>query len=266
MRKAGVLVDPSMKHTAQSLPQPKNKIAWRLVCVAFSIAFVLAGWYVTALVLNTPALPTPLEALGVCGQFAPVLANDFAISTYRIVIGMLIGTLCGLPVGLAIGRNTTLDNLFAPALYILYPIPKIVLLPILLVLMGLGGAPKIVLIALTVFFQVVVVMRDGAKSIPHQYFDIAATLGLGRTQKIRFVIVPATLKHLFTTLRVSTAVAIAVLFFAEAIAGSTGLGYFIMNAWAQVNYPRMFAGICAQAVLGVVLYEVFDIIERKLAV
>ena len=71
--------------------------------------------------------------------------------------------------------------------------------------------------------------------------------------------------QLFTTLRVSSAVAIAVLFFAEAIAGSTGLGYLIMNSWGMVNYPRMFAGIVALALLGVIFYELFDLIERRLS-
>ena len=71
--------------------------------------------------------------------------------------------------------------------------------------------------------------------------------------------------QLFTTLRVSSAVAIAVLFFAEAIAGSTGLGYSIMNSWGMVNYPRMFAGIVALAILGVIFYELFDLVERRLS-
>ena len=79
------------------------------------------------------------------------------------------------------------------------------------------------------------------------------------------MIFPATMPQLFTTLRVSSAVAIAVLFFAEAIAGSTGLGYFIMNSWGMVNYPRMFAGIVALALLGVIFYELFDLIERRLS-
>ena len=79
----------------------------------------------------------------------------------------------------------------------------------------------------------------------------------------RYVVLPATLPELFTTLRVSCAVAIAVLFFSESIAGSTGLGYFIMESWAMVNYPRMFAGIIALGALGVLIYELFDLLERR---
>ena len=136
------------------------------------------------------------------------------------------------------------------------------LLPILLVLFGLGGAPKIALVTITVFFQVVMVMRDAATAIPAATLLSVRSLGASRAQVWRYVVLPATLPELFTTLRVSCAVAIAVLFFSESIAGSTGLGYFIMNSWAMVNYPRMFAGIIALAALGCGLYILFDACER----
>ena len=237
---------------------------WRIACAVFSVAFVLAGWHLTALALNTPALPTPLEAVGVFVQFAPSMLPDFEISFLRILVALAIGVALGLPAGLFLGRSRVAGDLFTPVLYILYPLPKIVLLPILLVLLGLGGAPKIALIALTVFFQVVVVMRDAARAIPEATVDSVRALGATRWDVVRHVVLPATLPQLFTTLRVSSAVAIAVLFFAEAIAGSTGLGYFIMNAWAMVNYPRMFAGIIALALLGVIVNEAFDVAERRL--
>lgn len=241
----------------------RNTKAWRVFCVVFSIAFVLAGWHITALLLNTPALPTPPAAVSVFLQFAPEIAPSVQISFLRLFASLLIGTLLGVPAGLILGRSRVLGDLFTPALYILYPLPKIVLLPILLVLMGLGGAPKIALISITVFFQVVLVMRDAARNVPTTTVEAALSMGVTRTQLIARVILPDTLPQLFTTLRVSSAVAIAVLFFAEAIAGSTGVGYFIMNAWSMVNYARMFAGIIALALLGVVFYAAFDVAERK---
>ncbi|MDO4502468.1 MAG: ABC transporter permease subunit [Coriobacteriia bacterium] len=237
---------------------------WHVLCIAVSVAFVVAGWWLSALALNTPALPTPDVALGLFVQFAPTMGPDFAISFGRIAVSLLIGTVLGVPAGLWLGQSSRAGQLLTPALYILYPLPKIVLLPILLVLLGLGSEPKIALISLTVFFQVVVVMRDAAKNIPEQTILSVRSLGGSRWDEWRHVILPATLPDLFTTLRVSSAIAIAVLFFAEAIAGSTGIGYFIMNSWAMVNYPRMFAGIIALALLGVIVYEAFDLAERRL--
>lgn len=241
-----------------------RSLTMRVLGVVFSIVFVVAGWEITALVLNTPALPTPGETVPIFVSFVGAMWPDFQISVMRICVSLVIGTVLGLPVGLALGRIRAFDTLFAPALYILYPLPKIVLLPILLVLLGLGDAPKIALISLTVFFQVVVVMRDAAANIDEQLIVSVKSLGGSNATIIRHVIMPATLPELFTTLRVSSAIAIAVLFFAEAIAGSTGIGYFIMNAWAMVNYPRMFAGIIALAIIGVVMYEAFDVVERRM--
>lgn len=240
-----------------------SSVLKHVLCMVFGIVFVLAGWHITAVLLNTPALPTPAQTVPILLKFLPDLAPGFLVSLYRVVIALTIGTVLGLPVGLLLGRSPRVDALFAPVLYILYPLPKIVLLPILLVLLGLADAPKIALIALTVFFQVVVVMRDAAKAIPEQTVSSVRSLGGGRLDVLRHVVLPATLPELFTTLRVSSAIAIAVLFFAEAIAGSTGIGYFIMNSWAMVNYPRMFAGIIALAVLGVLIYELFDVLERR---
>ena len=242
----------------------RNSALKHALCIVFAVVFVLAGWQVTAMLLNTPALPDPAEAAVVFAEYAPAIAPSFGVSLYRLLVSLVIGVVLGAPVGLALGRSPRVDALFAPVLYILYPLPKIVLLPILLVLLGLADAPKVALISLTVFFQVVVVIRDAAKAIPQATVLSVRSLGGSRWDVWRHVVLPATLPELFTTLRVSSAVAIAVLFFAEAIAGSTGVGYFIMESWAMVNYPRMFAGIIALAVMGVAVYEAFDVAERRL--
>ena len=229
----------------------------------FAIVFIIAGWWVTAIVLNSPALPTPDETFAVLGQHVVALLPDFWISAYRVVVSVVVGTVIAVPIALVCARSEKLDTLFAPVLYLLYPIPKVVLLPILLVLLGLADAPKIVLIGITVFFQVLVAVRDAVRGLPQSAIVSARALGAGRWGLYRHVVLPATLPAVFTSLRISTGTAIAVLFFAEAIAGSTGLGYFIMQSWSLVNYPRMFAGIIALAVLGVVLYAIFDIVERR---
>ena len=231
---------------------------------AFAIAFVFAGWWITAVLVDSPALPTPAETLPMIAANADALWPFFWVSAGRVVAGLAIGTVLAAPIALACSRSPRVDALFAPVLYVLYPIPKVVFLPILLVLLGLADAPKIVLIALTVFFQVLVAVRDAVRAVPESLVLSARSLGASRWGVYRHVLMPATLPAVFTSLRIGTGTAIAVLFIAEAIAGSTGLGYFIMQSWAMVNYPRMFAGILALAVLGIVLYALFDIAERLL--
>ena len=236
----------------------------RIVGYAFAVVFIIAGWWLTALLVNSPALPAPAQAASVFAQNLQTLVPFFVTSTWRVVAGLVIGTVLAVPVAQLCARSRTLDALFAPVLYLLYPIPKVVLLPILLVLLGLADAPKVALIALTVFFQVLVAVRDAVKAIPESAVLSVRSLGGTRADVYRHVTVPATMPAVFTSLRIGVGTAIAVLFIAEAMAGSTGLGYFIMQSWSMVNYPRMFAGIIALALLGLVLYAVFDLAERAL--
>jgi NitT/TauT family transport system permease protein len=79
----------------------------------------------------------------------------------------------------------------------------------------------------------------------------------------RHVVLPAALPEIFTALRIGTGTAIAVLFLAESIAGTNGLGWYIVDAWGRIDYPSMFAGIIAMGLLGVVLYEALDAIESR---
>lgn len=243
----------------------KGPFVRKLLGYVFALVFVIAGWWVTALLVNSPALPTPAQTLPMLAKNADALWPFFWVSAYRVVAALAIGTVLAAPIALACARSPRVDALFAPTLYVLYPIPKVVFLPILLVLLGLADAPKIVLIALTVFFQVLVAVRDAVRAVPEDLVLSARALGAGRWGVYRHVLVPATLPALFTSLRIGTGTAVAVLFIAEAIAGSTGLGYFVMQSWAMVNYPRMFAGIVALAVLGIVLYALFDVAERLVA-
>ena len=242
----------------------KSSFVRKVIGYTFAVVFIIAGWWITALLVNSPALPTPLQAFEVLAANASTIVPFFLTSAYRVIVSLLIGTVLAVPIAQVCARSRTLDMLFAPVLYLLYPIPKVVLLPILLVLLGLADAPKIVLISLTVFFQVLVAVRDAVKAVPEGAVLAARSLGAGRWGMYRHVIVPATLPAVFTSLRIGVGTAIAVLFIAEAMAGSTGLGYFIMQSWSMVNYPRMFAGIIALALLGLVLYTLFDIIERLL--
>ena len=228
----------------------KHPVLGRIAGYAFAIVFILAGWQLTAMAVHNPVLPGPFDAFPMVAQYFDELWPAFLVSLYRVVVAMLIGTVLAIPLGLACGRSPRADAVFAPILYFLYPLPKVVLLP--------------VLIAITVFFQVLVTVRDASKSVPEQSILSMRSLGASRLDIYRHAIVPATLPELFTALRISSGTAVAILFFAEGIAGSTGLGYFIVNAWALLAYPKMFAGIIAMALLGVILYELFDVAERRL--
>jgi ABC-type nitrate/sulfonate/bicarbonate transport system permease component len=229
----------------------------------FAGVVVLLGWELLAILLHNPALPRPIPAIIAFVQVFPRgLWKHFLISTYRVVVSLLIGLAFAVPLGLYIGRNPKLDLWLAPQLYLLYPIPKIALLPVIFAIFKLGDISKITLIVLIIFFQILVTTRDAARKLPAN--SILSVLSLGATPRdvYRHVIIPGCLPEIFTATRVSVGTAISILFFAESFATLEGLGYFIFETWSRVNYPEMFAGIIAISLQGLILFLLVDFLQR----
>ncbi|MDZ4168473.1 MAG: ABC transporter permease [Coriobacteriia bacterium] len=240
-----------------------KNVASKLLGYAAAVAVLLVAWGAIALAIDSPALPGPVLALTEFVTQLPALVPEAIVSLLRVVAAMVLGTVLAVPLGLALGRSKRADAVFAPLVFLLYPIPKVVFLPVFLVLLGLGNAPKIVLIGLIVFFQILVTARDAAKSVPEPSVLSVRSLGASGLDVARHVVVPAAMPEIFTALRIGTGTAIAVLFLAESIAGTNGLGWYIVDAWGRIDYPAMFAGIIAMALLGVVLYEALNAIESR---
>lgn len=225
--------------------------------------FLAALWQYGAWSLNTPLLPAPRAALAATLRLlAGDLGRHLWVSTYRVVISTAAALLIGLPLGLVMGYEKKIDGFLAPLVYITYPIPKIVFLPLILLLLGLGDLSKIFLITFIVFFQILVTTRDAVRKVPGETISSLRSLGGSRAQIYRYVLLPASLPDVFTSLRLGMGTAIAVLFFAESFATTEGLGYFIMDAWSRAAPDEMFAGIIMMALLGVALFMVVDFFDN----
>lgn len=241
-----------------------NTLARKLLGYAGASLGLLLGWQLLSMALNTPAFPGPLPVFEAFGRlFADKLLPHVLVSAWRVVISMAVGTALAAPLGLVIGRSPRIDLFAAPLLFLTYPVPKVVFLPVLLVLLGIGSLPKVALITLIVFFQITVTARDAARAIPAGSVLSVRSLGANTMDVFRHVVVPAALPDIFTALRISTGTAIAVLFFSESIAGTDGIGYYIIEGWSRIAYNDMYAGILALALLGVVLYELLEIAESR---
>ena len=240
----------------------KNKIINGFI----GFAVVVAIWQLGSMALNKPFLPTPGASFAAFFEFLIYgdMGRHFLISTFRILTSILLATLLAVPLGLAMGRIQWLGRLLNPIVYLLYPLPKVVFLPIIVVLMGLGNWPKIFLIALVVFFQIVVVTRDAASSIPKASLQSMRSLNATPWQTFCHLILPSCLPQILTSLRITLGTAIAILFFAETFASFDGLGYFILDGMETREYPAMYAGIIGLALLGLILYWVVDLLESKL--
>ncbi len=227
---------------------------------------VLLFWQMGSMALQKPFLPAPAASFTAFFQMllSGELGQHFIISTVRILCSIVLAMVLAVPVGLAMGRIAWLGRLLNPIVYLLYPLPKVVFLPIIVVLMGLGNWPKIFLIALVVFFQIVVVTRDAASSIPQASLQSMRSLHATPWQTFQHLILPSCLPQILTSLRITLGTAIAILFFAETFASFDGLGYFILDGMETRDYPAMYAGIIGLACLGLVLYWLVDLLEHRL--
>jgi NitT/TauT family transport system permease protein len=241
----------------------KRQIA---VTYVVTILLIYAGWYLISLLLGSTILPDPF--LVFLQGFKEIRQIPFwehvQASSWRIGVSLALAFISAVPLGLLIGSSETLDRLFSPLIYLGYPIPKIVLMPIIFVLFGLGETGKIVLITMIIFFQLLITTRDAARTISTEVIYSLQSLGGRRWHLYRHVVWPVSLPGIFTSLRIVTGTAVAVLFFVESIGTNKGLGFYIIDSWGRADYATMFVGIIALSCIGIVLYEAFDLLERRL--
>lgn len=225
--------------------------------------FLLALWWVVALLVALPIIPAPDKVFAKLGHvFVQAIAIHGAYSLWRIAAGLVLAVGIGYPLGLVMGYSQKADRLLAPLVYLTYPIPKIALLPILMLLAGIGEWSKILMIFLIIVFQVIIAVRDGIRAIPEETYYPLYSLGASFAQLFRYVIFPASLPKFITAVRVAMATAISVLFFTETFGTQYGMGYYIMDAWLRVNYLEMYAGIVVLSFLGLFLFGLIDLVEH----
>ena len=216
-----------------------------------ALAALLAIWQIGSLALGEFLLPRPLDVLAYFGEALTTGAfwQHAGASAWRVLSAMSLAWLVAFPLGLILGHVRSVDNTLSPMVFLTYPLPKIVLLPLFLTLFGLGDLPRVLLIALTTGYQILVVTRASAQGTP--------------LQMLRHVLIPAALPDAMTALKVASGTAVAVLFMAESFATRRGLGFLIMDAWGRGDQLEMFTGILAMSLLGVALYELCNVLETR---
>ncbi len=230
---------------------------------ALLLLFLL--WQLLALVVQRPILPPPTRVLlTFIREFPGALGRHTLASLYRVVLSIVLAIVLAAPLGLVLGQSARLRRWSAPLIYLLYPVPKVVLVPLVLLFFGIGELPKVLIITLVLFFQVLVLVRDSAAALRPELVLSVRTLGAGRRALLRFVYLPATLPAILTAVRQSIGTAVAVLYVAELFATRYGLGYYIYYAGSTLfDYPAMYAGLIAMSLLGFGLYAVVDALERR---
>jgi NitT/TauT family transport system permease protein len=227
---------------------------------------LIVFWQLLAWLVHRPILPSPIAVIVEFIRQAPgELGVHFLFSFWRVVASLALSVVLAAPAGLVLGQSRRWGEIFAPVIYLLYPIPKVVFVPVVVLLLGINDLSKIVMIFLILFFQVLVLVRDQAAAIRPELIYSVRSLGAGRRALFRFVYLPATLPAILTAVRQSIGTAVAVLYIVELVATEKGLGYYIyLYGSTLFDYTKMYAGILAMSLLGLGLYYTADYLNRRL--
>jgi NitT/TauT family transport system permease protein len=191
------------------------------------------------------------------------LAMHTGVTLMRVLAGYVIGAVPAVAVGLLMAMFKPVRIFFDPLIAALFPIPKIALMPLLLLALGFGDASKIALVAIAVFFPVTVNTYVGAANIEKIYWDVAKNYGASQTVLFTRIVFFGALPTIFAGLRIALAVSFIVLVAAEFVATKSGLGYMIWNSWELLQVDIMFVGIVTIGILGLITSALFQEIERK---
>jgi NitT/TauT family transport system permease protein len=242
--------------------RPLTAAAW----IAFAAALLL--WQAVAgLGLVSPVfLPSPLDVLNALWQLAVTgeLWRHLQVSLGRIAAGWVLGTLAGIALGFAVGLYSLARAVGMPFVSALFPIPKIALLPLLILWLGIGEWSKVTTIALGVFFPTVIATASGIDGVPRGLIRMAQSFDLPMRAILAKIVLPGALPAIIAGFRISAATALLLVVAAEMIGAQEGIGGFI-NEQGNLNLPdRLLAGVMVLAVLGLIIGWFLSRLERRL--
>jgi NitT/TauT family transport system permease protein len=190
------------------------------------------------------------------------LMTDIRISLLRIIGGFVLGAVPAVVLGLAMGLFWPVRVFFMPLASAIYAIPKIAVLPLVIIAFGIGEASKLVIVAVSIFFLVALNTMSGVLEIDPTYRDAARNLGASRWELFYSVALPGALPQIFTGLRLGLGFALIVIVGAEFLAAKRGIGYQIWEDYQTLRIKQMFVGLVVTALMGWGLTMLLTGLER----
>jgi NitT/TauT family transport system permease protein len=196
------------------------------------------------------------------------LFTNVRISLVRVLIGFLIAAVPGVIIGLAMGLYWPLRVLLMPVATAIYAIPKLAVLPLMLIVFGVGESSKIAIIVVSIFFLIVLNTMSGVLAIDPTYRDVAQNMGASRWQMFTTVAWPGALPAIFTGFRLAMGFALLVIVGTEFLDGNkrtpNGIGWYIIRSWNLLKVDDLFVGLLVVAFIAWILNLILEAIERRL--
>ena len=192
------------------------------------------------------------------------ILTDILFSVYRIFVGYIVGCTLGVLLGVGMGLSHFLRMSLYPLILVTYPIPKIAILPLIMLIFGIGDLSKIVVVVIGSFFLVLMNTLHGVDSLAQIYHDVAKVYKINRRNFILKIVIPGSLPSIFTGLKLAIGYSLVIVVAAEFSGADKGIGFLIWQSWETFSIKSMYAGIFVIGVLGFIFSYSLDLLERKM--
>ncbi len=257
-------------HTVLIRPAPAQAalhLSPALLAVASPILLLL-GWEAVVRLewLDSRFFPAPSDVLVALWQMllTGVLLEHTFWTVQRVLVGFVLGAVPGLLLGLVMGLSPWIRAFLKPAVAAVYPIPKVALLPLIMMIFGLGEPSKWVIVGIAVFFQLLLSTIAGVLGIERIYLDVARNLRASTWQAYTTVALPGALPTIFAGCQLGLGMALIVVVIAENFGTSAGLGYLVWRSWQVFEVTDMYVGLMMIALLGYLFQLAMGWLERRL--
>lgn len=237
---------------------------------AAAAVLAVAGWELLSRkgVLNPAYFPPASQVAAALaeGLSAGELVPHVAATLGRLVLAFLLAAAPGLLVGVCMGLSDPVRRVLDPYVALLYPIPKVALLPLMLILLGVGERAFVVTGAFTAFFQVVVNTMDGIRQVEPSLVEVGRNYGASGLRLVRKVVLPAALPSILTGLRLGLGLTLVTVVAVEFAIAKSGLGHVVWSSWQTLTTPRMYAAFVVVGFLGLLLTRGLKRLQDRLLV
>ena len=240
----------------------------RYLLPVLSVSGVLILWELLGRLglLGPLFFPVPSR---IAATFLSMLADgeiqaNLSVTLVRVFAGFCIGIVPGILIGLAMGASEKVRLILDPIVAAIYPIPKLAIFPLLMIIFGIGESSKIAAIAIGCFFLVLINAMAGVRNISRVYFEVARNYGAGTRQLFTHIILPASLPLIFTGIRLALGTSLIVVVGVEFVSANYGIGAMIWNAWETFEIEKLYVGILLCAALGILFTAILRQAELRL--
>lgn len=231
--------------------------------ISGAVLFLL--WEAIVRMFDIPVyvLPTPSASLAAAWQYHAAIWMHAVHTLYTTLAGFAIAVVFGVLLGALVGSSKAIYTAANPILVGFNSVPKVALVPVLVMWFGIGTVPAIITAFTISFFPIVVNVATGLATLEPELRDVLRSLGATRADILIKVGFPRALPYFFASLKVAVTLAFVGSVISETVASNVGVGYLMLAASSKFNMPLVFAGLLVIAAMGIAMYEIFNIIERR---